>query len=306
MIDAVCDAPRRADRRRGLTMVELLITMSIIGILASMVLFAMSTAQESARVARTEATIATLHALVMEQYESYRTRRLPIERDDSTETAAQFRKRRVDALRELMRREMPDCWDDIADAYPAMFPAGTMRKNSPVTGTALMQAYKRRHDAGTPTTDYQGAECLYMLITFSNPEARSLFSDSQIGDVDGDGYPEFLDGWGKPIDFIRWPADFVSDLQSVVPDPSNAGAMIGDPVNDHDPFDPLRVYSEAYRLVPLIYSAGPDGEYNIVASGSGSSNPYDVNSGTKKRGAPYDDSSSGHIDNIHNHLIGAR
>ena len=45
MIDVAYDASRRADVRRGLTMIELLITMSIVAILASMVLFAMSTAQ---------------------------------------------------------------------------------------------------------------------------------------------------------------------------------------------------------------------------------------------------------------------
>ena len=37
-----------------------------------------------------------------------------------------------------------------------------------------------------------------------------------IGDTDDDGAPEFLDGWGRPIEFIRWPTGFAerSDLMS--------------------------------------------------------------------------------------------
>ena len=27
---------------------------------------------------------------------------------------------------------------------------------------------------------------------------------------------EFIDGWGNPIRFLRWPAGFVSDLQPLV------------------------------------------------------------------------------------------
>ena len=82
------------------------------------------------------------------------------------------------------------------------------------------------------------------------------FNQSEIGDTDGNGYPEFLDGWGRPIFFLRWAPgcstnhttggvrDGYSDIQS------------GDPVKDHDPFDPRGVDTNAYNLIPLIYSNG--------------------------------------------------
>ena len=89
----------------------------------------------------------------------------------------------------------------------------------------------------------------------------------------------------------------------------------GDPVKDHDPFDPLGREPKAYRLVPLVYSAGPDGEFDIVAKGSGWSptmDPYgDVtHNGTPvgPRGTPFDDEGDGENwhDNIHNHLLDVR
>ena len=43
---------------------------------------------------------------------------------------------------------------------------------------------------------------------------RDLFNESSIGDVDQDGFPEFLDAWGTPIRFLRWAPGFTdSELQ---------------------------------------------------------------------------------------------
>ena len=55
-----------------------MVTISIIGILAALSFGAVSAARESARVNATRATIAKLHAILMKQYESYMTRRLPL------------------------------------------------------------------------------------------------------------------------------------------------------------------------------------------------------------------------------------
>ena len=58
---------------------------------------------------------------------------------------------------------------------------------------------------------FQGAECLYMIITLAFTDelgGRDLFNDSDVGDIDGDGFPEFHDAWGMPIRFLRWPIGF--------------------------------------------------------------------------------------------------
>ena len=315
---------------RGFTLVELLVTIVVISILAGITLTAMGTAREGARVRKTRATIATLHDLLMERYESYRYRRVPVRINTTDNIASDYVNPsddrnflqnvatvRLNALRELMKIELPERWSDVTD-MPALLRDAS---GTPIR-TALSEAYLRRYtqinqaNASNPTRPNQSAECLYLIITMATAdgEARSFFGDKEIGDVDNDGASEFLDAWGNPISFIRWPAGVVSELQPLKTGGTDPIAD-RDPDGDHDPFDSLRVDPLAYRLVPLIYSAGSDSKKDIVATGNGwtpSIDPYeDVTHNSVvvgRRGTPYDDEGDGEEwhDNIHNHLIGVR
>ena len=89
-----------------------------------------------------------------------------------------------------------------------------------------------------------------MIVSMGSPEAMEQFSQSEIGDTDHNGYPEFLDGWGRPIFFLRWAPGFCSRRLSCHPGPDRQSNT------DHDPFDPRRVDQNAYHLIPLIYSDG--------------------------------------------------
>jgi hypothetical protein len=49
------------------------------------------------------------------------------------------------------------------------------------------------------------------------------FTDREVQDTDGDGLPEFVDAWGQPLQFFRWPLLYHSDLQRgqvILPDPT--------------------------------------------------------------------------------------
>jgi prepilin-type N-terminal cleavage/methylation domain-containing protein len=298
------DSNRGLSPRSGFTLVELMMSILIIAILASAILFAMASAQEKARADKTKTIIATLNSLLVEHYDTYRYRRAPIQilSTDSPATAA---RKRLAAIRELMQLEMPDRWSEVRQT-PAVL----------LSSPALQRAYQRIDTAnGTPTTNQnQGAECLYMIITLAtgDGEARGMFREEDIGDTDNDGHKEFLDGWGQPIAFLRWPAGFLPSEKQT-----------GDATKDHDPFDPRLVDPDAYRLVPLIYSGGPDKETDIVstnyagdfaypASGSPALlDPYAEVESPWRMGTPSDNENSGAgdgidewIDNIHNHLIG--
>jgi len=288
--------------RRGLTLVELLVTMTIVAILASTVVFAMASATESAKKAKTRTIIAKLHNLLMERWESYETRRVPfndkaLRRIEKNKSApADIQRMQMNGLRELMLIELPDRWSDIAQDPTKSNSPG--RVPSLIRRTGLADAYLRRFQSRKNSfrTDdfFQGAECLYLIISLGtgDGEAMEQFADSEIGDVDGDGAPEFLDGWGIPISFIRWPAFFKSELQSA------------DPMTDHDPFDPFNADPKAYRLVPLIYSAGPDGKAGIINENGfaykDSPDPYS----SPRIGEISDPTAA--ADNIDNHLIGAK
>ncbi len=329
---------------RGLTLIELLITISILTTLAAMFLGASNAAMESARSARTKTTINKIHTLLMERWGSYTTRRVDVDTTAMTApppTGQQMAGIRLSALRLLMQLEIPDRWSDII--------GGPVVDNMPVTITSaptdrtlsgyaasivypsLAKSYLRRYSALNPSAssatieDNQGAECLYMIIMLAtgDGEARTLFSRQDIGDTDGDGALEFLDGWGRPIHFLRWPAGFVND----------SDLMSGDASADHDPFDffrrdvepdspvdspPwLRDANPAFRLVPLVYSGGPDGDPDLFTAKQmlidDPFRSYDTGDIDARIGTPMsfptvdpeDDGDNWH-DNIHNHLLDNR
>jgi general secretion pathway protein G len=107
-------APSALRRAGGFTLVELLITVSIIAIIATMVLFAVFSAQERAREQKTRALITKLNSIIVERWDGYRTRRVPITIPPNA-TPAQIAMQRLWGLRDLMRMELPDRWSDVHD-----------------------------------------------------------------------------------------------------------------------------------------------------------------------------------------------
>lgn len=56
----------------------------------------------------------------------------------------------------------------------------------------------------------ESAEMLYLILTAGDvlgvpPVGSDEFSSSEVRDTDGDGLLEFVDGWGRPLRFYRWP-----------------------------------------------------------------------------------------------------
>jgi hypothetical protein len=135
---------------------------------------------------------------------------------------------------------------------------------------------------------------------------------------------EFVDAWGKPIQFLRWaPAFSDSDLQQnvlalcdpkYVPlkdiegnrawwqsrDERLQRAMMQASINHSDVLDG-GVNTIGWFLYPLIYSAGPDGQYGLEEGETEGPrkgendiiDPYAFPFGMPK--------GSSHFDNIHNH-----
>jgi prepilin-type N-terminal cleavage/methylation domain-containing protein len=362
--------------RTGFTLIELLIAITIIAILAGLILGVASVAGETARHRKTEQMIARLHTLLMDHYETYKTRRVSVRQQiidginastdpkyDSQGEKGQARAfARLYALRELILMEVPDRWSDILLTDVPDNPASGVQggrvgyamlpyfqdnsQASPISGrTGLTDVYLRRYahiatstnsltgepNTGQDITDNQGAECLYLVITLATGEgeARSLFGESTIGDTDGDGAMEFLDGWDRPINFLRWAPGFDSQIQmnanDYLPLPVNA-LWLTNANKDHDPFDVYRVDPPAFRLVPLIFSAGGDETFGVrlvkphVALRGVRRPPIRENPNEWPAIFPWGLSeadedgmrvflgteSEGATDNVHNHLLGNR
>ena len=237
------DRPRK---RTAFTLVELLITISIIALMASMILFAFYAAQDAAKEAKTKSLIAKLDAVIKARWDSYKTRRVPILIQDEfidvnrngvydsgidtqisdyngngtweIYSPSVRAKMRLDGLHDLMRLELPDRWTDIADNPVTL--ASTASSTVFISRPAASSSYQRRYLAGTPSDNFQGAECLYLIIQSCLAEegdAKDIYKPDDVADTDGDGYMEFVDGWKQPIRFLRWAPGFQnSELQVAV------------------------------------------------------------------------------------------
>jgi prepilin-type N-terminal cleavage/methylation domain-containing protein len=65
--------------RKGFTLIELLVVITILGILSSIVFAALNRARQRANVLNTKSTVAKLHSQIQAKWDSYRTRKVPID-----------------------------------------------------------------------------------------------------------------------------------------------------------------------------------------------------------------------------------
>jgi prepilin-type N-terminal cleavage/methylation domain-containing protein len=259
---------------------------------------------------------------------------------------------RLAGLREIMRLELPDRWSDVVgwnnggvtgltatapppsdtDVLPPVTAIDLQNRlwlvqNVPSLTTVYARRYAAMQQAavtGEKARENESAECLYLIImnATGDGEARGMFKPNDIGDTDEDGAPEFVDGWGKPISFIRWAPGFDSDAQLSMASllrqqaKTNGDAVVAQAIlDDHDPFDlfrldrPTTTTLRGWRLVPLIVSGGGDEEIGLRFLGDTNYlprlNPYaDVSndSGTQSFGDATDIELAG--DNITNHNVG--
>jgi prepilin-type N-terminal cleavage/methylation domain-containing protein len=307
--------------RRAFTLAELMIVITIIGILAGLSFSAFSGTMNLARQQRTGSIINKIDQLISERWEGYRTRAIPL-RIAATSAKGASRTNaltRLTALRELMRFELPDRISDLCNPAElkdlvadntlntiANFSGANTSALNNLSIPALARAYKRRAGrviliSGGWSMANESSECLYLILSTmrdGDKSALDYFDPTEIGDTDGDGMLEILDGWGTPIQFLRWPAGYAEqpgkdgawgqatkddDGQNGIDDPGEAGWAGSDDLTVNtiqtrnylkapDPFDPGRVdprwqatglITYPYAIYPLIFSAGPDKSFDI-------------------------------------------
>ncbi|MDO5309075.1 MAG: type II secretion system protein [Planctomycetia bacterium] len=332
----------RMSKRVGFTLVELLTVITIIGILSAISITTVRASIASARATQTRTTIAKIDAVLTPIYEKYQYRRIAL---DDTNLAIESKLDRVPArifaMRDLLRCDLPCSEAELLEPS-AIYNAGagslatSLQKSYITSVNRALNKTSVVGDMGSGNAYTANAELLYLVITNADPEARLAFTDREIADTDGNGLFEFVDGWGRPICWMRWaPGLTRSDRQ---PQSYGSGATIDK--EDADPFDPLgfldnwrqssgdyyalngREMPAGWFLVPYVFSAGPDGKYGLVmpdvvrsevngdeeqgvadASLRSVSDMLDPFSGLSLTFGEPDSSDKAHLDNLDNHTL---
>ncbi|MDR0328966.1 MAG: type II secretion system GspH family protein [Planctomycetaceae bacterium] len=320
---------RFSANRRAFTLVELLMVCVIIALLAVLTLIMVNKATNSSKAAKTRATIQKIDTAIQQIFESYEDKLSNIVKKVTQDYHGLVKedqhKVSLHIIRDIMRMEMPQNWAEVNDPpLETESIGGNKYKADP----SPLLVYYKNAEAGVPAGKTHGrAALLFLIIQNLNPEALEAFHGSEVADTDGDGLLEFVDAWGKPIQFLRWaPAFTDSDLQQnvlalcepkYVPEkdieknrewwgtwetrkPLLQQAMVQASINHPDVLDE-DVNIIGWFLYPLVYSAGPDGQYGLddgetiapTVGENGTIDPYAFPFGMPN--------GSSHFDNIHNH-----
>lgn len=220
---------------------------------------------------------------------------------------------RLLSLRDIIAMEMPDHPDDLLwsskwgvannanasywNSLTRPLVTGLLAGGIPVVvknkPTSRVRGLVRRLSQGNVPIpnwerDFANAELLYLIVEDSDLNGTSaieLFGASEVGDKDGDGLNEFIDGYGNPIQWIRWPTGF-EGVARYHPDMLSQDVLAGTPPNvrvsiTSDPLDRVGAdpgYSRHFETgtvanwetfkpgpgaFPLVASAGLDGVFGI-------------------------------------------
>jgi hypothetical protein len=164
-------------------------------------------------------------------------------------------------------------------------------------GKAIGQYSQANNDATT-----QSAACLLVILTTKAGRGMDLdvenLSNLEVADTDGDGVPELVDGWGRPLRFYRWPTGNTELNLANPSDPGNSAAyqskLLRDPEDStgllmqwdgangwwgpatnptyRSVFEQLchslstgsPPVPQSYYMEPVIASAGADGKWGLV------------------------------------------
>ncbi len=114
---------------------------------------------------------------------------------------------------------------------------------------ATVQATVTTHLANH-THNTARSEVLYAILVEGRGPLGAVFNadeftDREVKDTDLDGLPEFVDAWGNPLQFFRWPLLYHSDIQrgqTITPTSENSWVLVPPYLNalqerEQDPLD---------------------------------------------------------------------
>ena len=243
--------------RRGFTLLELIVVISIILLLVTFSVMVMGNVIRSAREKATAATIMKVDGMLRQRQEAFQRameraelqqavtftkafarQAFPTEIDRYIIDDASDRTWAVLARKTYFRAKFPQsfaevCWFDGAPGEPGTDDDGnSITDFYPVPGYSYYPGVPDPLELGRGANDdlmpyatllrerftnpslhrpeTESSEMLYLILTAADlfgvaPAGQDEFSSTEVQDTDGDGLFEFVDGWGRPLRFFRWP-----------------------------------------------------------------------------------------------------
>ena len=293
-------SPRFA-ARRAFTIIELLVVITIIAVLMTLVISVVGAFITQARDAATKTTIGKIQGLTNSRAQAFSRLIVPrrmyvpgtveMQYVNSNYPALSPSAKTTIATKLLEKKFFPQRINELVqplDFNPAMrrniyekYMAIFSQSQPPGQNISNLSQYLPALDLNNHTL--RSSEILYDFLTQSNvlgdsPAATDAFSDAEVKDTDGNGLPEFIDAWGNPLRFYRWPtrlfrsggavngapyvANFTQNdidnaklLFSSLPVFSGNLAIVGTPRGDlaRDPDDPLQNFLNSPSLTSVQF-----------------------------------------------------
>lgn len=213
----------------GFTLVELLVVIGIIMFLVAISVTVVANFVSRAKEAATAATIRKIDGLVAERKEA-------LDRAFDTQEFTDYVQRVEDDLKKkdilfLYVARTPKVFDVLVrkwtfrQSFPQRF-AELSDANSNGIPDVIENDPEVQYDPTSHQPKTESAELLYYVLTHGNvfgvaSVSADEFRTSEVKDTDGDGLPEFVDAWERPLRFYRWPTRLLK--------PWGAGGKDGQP-----------------------------------------------------------------------------
>ncbi len=169
----------KVSNRGGFTLIEVLIVITIIGILATISTSVIGRMLTLAKIRATQTTIMKINAVLQQRAKSIA--RTPLAQSINV-SLSNNSSSNIQKYKDEYRRWFPQVPNESESLDPAKY-------NLP--GEVLYAMVAKGAVIGSD--EVQGAE----------------FTDREVVDTDNDGISEIVDGWGQPLLFYRWPTRLI-------------------------------------------------------------------------------------------------
>lgn len=248
-------------------MVELLIVIGIIAILMSLTFSVMYSLTAQAESEATATTIRKIDAILQQRMEAFNRafkgnraaaaasivqvklaqQNIFGVRDEVIEILAKKRSFRFEFPQRMAERYVeehastsslvPGMADSVFKAIAAPYARDQLIAEGNPTPTDAAVLSRVTSNWAKHKDSTESAELLYFALTAATSYGvgaadNDRFTEREVADTDEDGLPEFIDAWGQPLRFYRWPTRLIdmnppSPFQPDLTDPSDATDVRG-------------------------------------------------------------------------------